>query len=135
MAGVASRTTDEFPSKAREVSGDNGLIKAGFSNCVGSRTEKERAHLITEKNLQGAPDLVIEILSPSTKPRDERLKRDLYERAGVKEYWLVDPERETVRVYRRQDREFLQPVPYTRDDTLDTPLLPGLQLPIAKVLA
>ena len=44
---------------------------------------KVRAHLLTVKNLQGAPDLAVEILSPGTKPRDERLKRDLYERAGV----------------------------------------------------
>src|SRR4249920_1493782 len=44
---------------------------------------RARAHLLTAKNLQGAPDLVVEILSPSTRPRDERLKRDLYERVGV----------------------------------------------------
>ena len=62
---------------------------------------KARAHLLTAKNLQGAPDLVVEILSPSTRPRDERLKRDLYERMGVEEYWLVDPEQESVTIYRR----------------------------------
>ena len=52
---------------------------------------RERSPIITEKNVPGAPDLVIEILSPSTRSRDKRLKRDLYDRAGVNEYWLVDP--------------------------------------------
>ena len=46
---------------------------------------KERAHQLNEKNLQGAPDLAVEILSPSTRSRDERLKRNVYERTGVQE--------------------------------------------------
>lgn len=95
---------------------------------------KERAGLITEKNLQGAPDLVIEILSPSTRPRDERLKRDLYERVGVEEYWLMDPERDVVCVYRRATSAFEEPREYTRGELLTTPLLPGLELPLHKIL-
>ena len=62
----------------------------------------ERSRYLTSKNLQGPPDLVIEILSPSTARRDERLKRDLYERVGVLEYWLVDPDRDIIEVYRRR---------------------------------
>ena len=49
----------------------------------------ERAHIITEDNVQGAPDLVVEILSPSTANRDRTFKRSLYARHGVKEYWIV----------------------------------------------
>ena len=52
---------------------------------------RERKHVITDANIQGAPDLVVEILSPSTASRDWRDKLDLYERHGVAEYWLVDP--------------------------------------------
>ena len=51
----------------------------------------ERAHIQTSANLQGAPDLVVEIISPSSERRDWRIKRELYARHGVKEYWLIDP--------------------------------------------
>ena len=50
----------------------------------------ERSHILTENNIRGAPDLIIEILSPSTAGRDRTFKRTLYERHGVKEYWMVD---------------------------------------------
>lgn len=96
---------------------------------------KSRAHLITAKNLQGAPDLVIEILSPSTRPRDERLKRDLYERAGVEEYWLVDPDSEVVTIYRRGGAAFLPPLHFNKSDVVTTPLFSGFALRLEHVLA
>ena len=52
--------------------------------------------IITEKNVQGAPDLLIEILSPSTSARDRNLKKIRYQRFGVSEYWIVDPEAKQV---------------------------------------
>src|SRR5207248_3425715 len=55
----------------------------------------ERREIITEKNIQGAPDVLIEIVSESTRHYDENVKRDLYERMGVGEYWLVDAERDS----------------------------------------
>jgi len=54
---------------------------------------KERLHIITEKNIEGVPDLIIEIISPSSEYRDRVIKRKLYGKYGVREYWLVDPER------------------------------------------
>ena len=89
---------------------------------------QSRAHQLTSKNLQGAPDLAIEILSPSTRRLDERLKRDLYERAGVEEYWLVDPDRNIVRVYRREGVRFLPPETLDGGTVVTTPLLPGFEL-------
>lgn len=62
---------------------------------------------IDDLGVRGAPDLVVEILSPATTGRDEILKRDLYERSGVREYWLIDPETWTLRIYRLEDRRFL----------------------------
>ena len=94
----------------------------------------ERAHFITSKNLQGAPDLVVEILSPSTRNRDKRLKRDVYERTGVEEYWLIDPEGEVVEICRRGAGGFQSSVRYQRPDIVTTPLLPGLEIPLDKIL-
>lgn len=61
---------------------------------------------------RGAPDLVMEILSPSTRRWDQTMKRSLYEEAGVREYWLVDPETRTVTVYRLEDGKFRGPETY-----------------------
>jgi Uma2 family endonuclease len=81
------------------------------------------------------PELVIEIGSPSTRKRDETIKRRLNERAGVSEYWVVDPEIDVIRVYRRADASFGRPAELSRDagDVLTTSLLPGLELPLARI--
>jgi Uma2 family endonuclease len=100
-----------------------------------------RLRLLTENNLQGAPDLVVEILSPRTRSRDTHLKRDVYERTGVQEYWIVDPDRNVVDVYRRPrsagvpDPTFAAPMRFGRAQVLDTPLLAGLRLPLDEILA
>jgi Uma2 family endonuclease len=93
------------------------------------------AEIITATNVRGAPDLVIEIGSPSTRQRDETIKRRLYERAGVSEYWVVDPELDVVRVYRRGDAGFGRPIELSAEagDQLETPLLPGLEITLARL--
>jgi Uma2 family endonuclease len=95
----------------------------------------ERTKLLTEKNLQGAPDLVVEISSESTRRTDETAKRKLYERFGVREYWVVDPVLETVKVYRRTGGGFARASELSAKaaDRLETPLLPGLELPLAEL--
>ena len=60
----------------------------------------ERQTIIGEKQVTGAPDLVVEILSPSTAHRDRGIKLDLYARHGVREYWIVDPDEDAVDVWR-----------------------------------
>ena len=82
---------------------------------------------------RGRSRLVIEILSPGTRSRDRRLKRDLYERAGVREYWLVDPETDVVEVYRRQGSAFAPPERYAGDAVATTTLLPGLEISLASI--
>jgi Uma2 family endonuclease len=96
----------------------------------------ERAvDVLTLANVQGAPELVIEIGSFGTRRRDETIKRRLYERAGVSEYWFVDPEIDVVRVYRRSADGFKRPIELTAEDNdvLTTALLPGLSLPLARI--
>ena len=93
------------------------------------------ADVITPKHIRGAPELVVEIGSPGTRQRDETIKRRLYERAGVTEYWFVDPETGTVRVYGRRPNGFVRAVELSREagDILTTDLLPGLELPLARI--
>ena len=96
----------------------------------------ERANdVLTPANLQGAPQLVIEIGSPATRQRDETIKRRMYERAGVSEYWVVDPDIDAVRVYRRTGERFDRAIELSREagDVLATPLLPGLDLPLVRI--
>ena len=79
---------------------------------------------------------MIEIGSPSTRQREETIKRRLYERCGVSEYWVVDPDIDVVRVYRSTGEEkFDRPIELSReaDDVLTTNLLPGLDLPLARI--
>lgn len=91
--------------------------------------------ILTRQNVQGVPELVVEIASPGTRRRDDTIKRQLYEREGVSEYWIVDPVKEVIRVHRRELGAFARPVELWRGrhDVLTTPLLPGLELPLARV--
>ena len=90
------------------------------------------AEVVTEKNAQGPPNLVVEILSPGTRRRDEGLKRRLYERMGVDEYWIVDPSAENVRVYRGPSGAY-GTTRFSRNDAIVTDLLPGLEISLADV--
>jgi Uma2 family endonuclease len=96
-----------------------------------------RLHRLTEENAQGAPDLVVEVLSEATRRTDEIRKRKLYERVDVLEYWIVDPEIETVKVYRKAGGRFDRPIELSIEtgDILTTPLLPGFKAPLARLFA
>ena len=88
----------------------------------------ERAEIVTEGNVQGAPDLVVEILSPSTAEYDEGYKRALYALHEVREYWLVDPDAETVEVLVLGDEGLSLYQVFETGQTLESPLLAGLSL-------
>lgn len=93
----------------------------------------ERSAILTDKNIQGTPDLIIEILSSSTRRSDEVVKRGVYERFGVLEYWIVDPKRQTVQVFRASESGFTAPTDLTTEDLLTTPLLPGLEIRVREI--
>ena len=94
---------------------------------------KEREHIITAANIQGAPDLVVEILSPSSTRRDWRDKFDMYERHEVGEYWVVDPDRRMAWVFILREGVFEEAGRYGEDDTLVSPTLSGFELELAEV--
>jgi Uma2 family endonuclease len=96
----------------------------------------DQLDILTAKNIQGTPALVIEVLSPSTRKRDRHVKRLLYERAGVREYWLVDPEATAIAIHRRYEAgSFPATADLTaqRRDTLETPLVPGWSLALSRL--
>ena len=66
----------------------------------------ENLKILTEKNIQGAPDLIIEILSPYSTDNDRIYKKMVYEKFGVKEYWIVDPVEKNIEIWTRKTKKF-----------------------------
>jgi Uma2 family endonuclease len=91
--------------------------------------------VVTAKHVVAAPDLVVEVGSESTRKRDETIKRRLYERFGVVEYWVVDPELDVIKVYRHVDDRYERAAELSLEsgDVLETPLLPALAMPLARI--
>lgn len=93
------------------------------------------ADILTPQHATGVPELVVEVASKSTRRRDATIKHRFYERAGVSEYWIVDPQCNGIRVFRREGDRFARPMELSLEagDVLTTPLLPGLEMPLARI--
>jgi len=94
---------------------------------------REHSYAITREEIKGAPDLVIEILSPSTTERDKTCKRTLYARYGAREYWIVDPAEETIEVLTFKKEGYETFSVYKKIDTLTSPLLPELRIKLTEI--
>ena len=84
---------------------------------------------------KGAPDLIIEILSPSSMQYDQFIKLDLYRKAGVKEYWIVDPIKNTISVYLLKGRHYRSPVTYGADAKIPVSILEGCKIDLGLVFS
>lgn len=93
---------------------------------------QDRASIVQDRTIAGAPDIAVEVLS-SDRARDLVRKRQLYAGAGVLEYWIADPRNDTVTLLALRDGEYVERAVLTAGDTLTTPLLPGLAIPLADV--
>ncbi|MCI2429553.1 Uma2 family endonuclease [Candidatus Acetothermia bacterium] len=95
----------------------------------------DRKKIITEKNIQGAPDLVVEILSETSAEQDRTAKKQIYARHGVREYWLIDPDRETLEVYKldAKIRAFEHVATYQSDESFQSALFPGLEITLREL--
>ena len=80
-----------------------------------------------------APDIAVEVLSPYTSVKDQREKLALYERFGVKEYWIIDPANQTLSVYSLSDGSYSKPTVYGPEDTFTSSVVEGFQLKLADV--
>ena len=96
----------------------------------------ERQHIITERGLIDAPDLVVEVVSPgeTKSERDRQLKRQLYSRRGVREYWVVDPQLKTIEVYRLHENVLMLEATLRGSDVLTSALFPGFSCAVSEIL-
>ena len=88
---------------------------------------------LDDQGCNGAPDLIVEILSPSNAKHDADTKFKLYEESGVKEYWMVEPEQQMVFVYSLQNSKYIGLKPFTKGQTIDSPLFPDLKVEVDEI--
>ncbi|HEX9890862.1 MAG TPA: Uma2 family endonuclease [Actinomycetota bacterium] len=89
---------------------------------------------LERKYIRSAPDIVVEVSSPSTRRLELVRKRELYERFGVPEYWFVDLDADRVEVYRLEEGRYPVPTLLGKDRTLTSPQVPGLELAVTDLL-
>ena len=94
---------------------------------------KEREEIVTPANIRGAPDLVVEILSPSSASRDWRDKFELYSKHGVKEYWIVDPSNRVVWLASLRGGALEIAGTYGVGDTVSSTALAGFSVKVADI--
>jgi len=91
----------------------------------------ERTGIVAKNEIVGAPDLIVEILSPGTARRDLRLKKALYARSGVREYWIVDVDREHIELHRLVADEYSPPAIHAVGDRVVAAVVPGFEFLVA----
>jgi Uma2 family endonuclease len=93
----------------------------------------ERMDIVTHRAIEGAPDLVVEVLSPSNWLDDRRTKFALYAEVGVREYWIVAPDERTVEVFSLREGRYALINRYGQDETLQSNLLPGFEVAVRDI--
>ena len=88
---------------------------------------------LDDKGCIGAPELIIEILSPGNSKKEMKYKFDLYEEAGVLEYWIVNPENRTILIYILKENEFVGLHPLIEEDQIKSPLFPNLDFILEEI--
>jgi len=96
---------------------------------------KDRLGIVCKANVQGAPDLVIEVLSESTESWDRVSKRRVYSKYGVREYWLVDPDATTIEVLSRVAGSLSTAGVYRAGETASSLAFPDLRVDVGSVFA
>jgi len=94
---------------------------------------KENKSLMKEENIIGAPDLIVEILSPSTAYYDLKHKKNIYELSGVKEYWIVDPMEKTVEIFFNENKKYTLIGNYSKTETCKSKLLTGFEISLTEI--
>ena len=93
----------------------------------------DRLAFVKKKNIVAAPDLVVEVVSPSTAVTDRTCKKSLYEKFGVREYWIVDIEHQSVEVYSLRESHFGSLTVFVNSESIASSVLPGFSLPASHI--
>jgi Uma2 family endonuclease len=93
----------------------------------------DRLSIIGEENIQGVPDLFVEVLSPTTRRIDVLVKAPIYARFGVQSYWIVDPDVDRIEFYQREGKGYRLTATVSSPDVALPPEFPGLNLPLAEI--
>ena len=93
----------------------------------------ENTSIIEENRIKGAPDLVVEILSPSTAYYDLRHKKNIYEASGVKEYWILDPIEKSLEIYSLKENKFILKAEYKQGEIAKSLLIADLEINLTEV--
>ena len=113
----------------KESTADNQIVTVVQPDlCVICDTSK-----LDDKGCVGAPDLIIEILSPGNSKKEMDIKFDLYEENGVKEYWIVNPMDEAIYIYFLEKNKYIGLKPLTMNSTLKSPTFEQLIFPVKGV--
>lgn len=95
---------------------------------------RESLHIIDELNIQGAPDLVVEVLSPSNPAHDRKLKYDLYAEAGVREYWIIDPHNRSVEIHVLKEGNYEQLGKWGEGETARSIVFRAFSVPVDEII-
>ncbi|MBS4028962.1 MAG: Uma2 family endonuclease [Ignavibacteriales bacterium] len=94
---------------------------------------KENEHIITSKNIDGTPDFIVEILSPYNRRMDLKRKRALYEKFGVKEYWIVDTEMETIQKLVLKEQQLVDGGIFEAEQKISSEVISGFEIDVKNV--
>jgi len=123
-----SENINEFWKEFHEAVVDSGVAKTmAIWICDQNKLDKQ--------GCIGAPDITVEILSPSTSYKDQTEKLLLYEKHGVKEYWIVNPDAKYVMIYRLEGVKYAKPEYLSENDTLESRALEGLMIDLSEIWA
>lgn len=117
-----------------------GVILDNFNSVIPDIAFVSRARaaeIASGKHITGAPDLLVEIVSPGNENarRDRVVKRTIYEKYRVQEYWIVEPLTQCIEIYRLRDGSFEQVLTCSHDMEIMSPLLPGLAIPAYRIFS
>lgn len=95
---------------------------------------KDNLKVITKKCIEGVPDLVVEIISPSSFYRDQVEKKELYERFGVKEYWIIEPANKVIQIFTLQENKYMLHAFVAEEGKVTSTLLNGFEVNISEII-